>query len=382
MGKQRKKKGRKNTSAVKKKGLSSSVNGDAPFEFDKCENSGHREDFAAKKKEQEGKKNYSVEDLMKQVDECLDNFNFDLAVKFCERALDIEPDNVEVLETAGAVFLETGDTQKAKTCFENAVRISPEDGHSKYMNLGQLLEGQEAVAAYNKGIELMLANKDTAQAAASNSLPASPAEISTAYCSLAEMYLTDECFKDEAAAKCSECCQKAMEYDPTNPEAFQLMASYSLSQQNMDEARKMLEKSLELWQGKDEELPQAPVPSYETRIATSKLLIELENYETAGSVLEELVEESDEVPQVWYLLGWLYHITNQTSSSIRACLEKAEKLFTQFGCDDQPMMDHVTELLASLPEDAEECQEAENDDDEFVDDLNSVSSDAEEMDTQ
>lgn len=46
------------------------------------------------------------------------------------------------------------------------------------------------------------------------------------------------------------------------------------------------------------------------------------------------------------------------------------------------MMDHVTDLLANLPEDAEECQEAENDDDEFVDDLNSVSSDEEEMDTQ
>lgn len=46
------------------------------------------------------------------------------------------------------------------------------------------------------------------------------------------------------------------------------------------------------------------------------------------------------------------------------------------------MMDHVTELLASLPKDAEECQEAENDDDEFVDDLNSVSSDEEQMDTQ
>ena len=49
-----------------------------------------------------------------QVDESLDNFNFELAVKFCERALDIEPDNVEVLETAGAVYLETGETIKAK----------------------------------------------------------------------------------------------------------------------------------------------------------------------------------------------------------------------------------------------------------------------------
>ena len=34
------------------------------------------------------------------------------------------------------------------------------------------------------------------------------------------------------------------------------MASCLLSQQNMKEARKMLEKSLELWQGKEDELPE------------------------------------------------------------------------------------------------------------------------------
>lgn len=56
------------------------------------------------------------------------------------------------------------------------------------------------------------------------------------------------------------------------------------------------------------------------------------------------------------------------------------QLFTQFGCDDQPMMDHVTELLASLSEEAEESQEVENG--EFEDDLNSASSDEEDMDTQ
>ena len=53
--------------------------------------------------------------IILQVDECLDNCNFDLAVKFCEKALEIEPDNVEVLEVAGAVYLETGETDKAKT---------------------------------------------------------------------------------------------------------------------------------------------------------------------------------------------------------------------------------------------------------------------------
>ncbi|XP_068716062.1 uncharacterized protein [Montipora foliosa] len=298
MGKERKRKAKKTASTSKKKGHTSTVHvssEDVSADFCDSENS---EIVATKKQIQKGKPNYTIEDLLKQVDECLDNFNFELAVKFCERALDIEPDNVQVLETAGAVYLETGDIHKAKECFENAVNISPEDGYSKYMNLGQLLVGQESVNAYSKGIQLMLSNKDDTQEAASSNPYASPTEISTAFCSLAEIYLTDECFKEEAATKCSEYCHKALEYDPSNPEAFQLMASCLLSQEKMDEAREMLKKSLELWQGRDEELPKAPPPPYETRIATSKLLIELEIFETAGSVLEELVEECDEVAQV------------------------------------------------------------------------------------
>ena len=53
--------------------------------------------------------------LIFQAEKCLDNFNHELAIKFCERALGIEPDNLEVLEMAGSVYLETGDMDKAKS---------------------------------------------------------------------------------------------------------------------------------------------------------------------------------------------------------------------------------------------------------------------------
>ena len=43
----------------------------------------------------------------------MDSFQVDLAVKFCERALELEPSNVYVLNTMATVLLEAGDTDKA-----------------------------------------------------------------------------------------------------------------------------------------------------------------------------------------------------------------------------------------------------------------------------
>ena len=49
-----------------------------------------------------------------QVDEYLDEFNYELAQRFCQRALDLEPNNVRVLQTSGVVLLETDDLENAK----------------------------------------------------------------------------------------------------------------------------------------------------------------------------------------------------------------------------------------------------------------------------
>lgn len=57
-------------------------------------------------------------------------------------------------------------------------------------------------------------------------------DISSAFCSLAEIYLTDECYADEAEAKCHKYCHKALEYDATNPEAYLVMTNYLLSVDN------------------------------------------------------------------------------------------------------------------------------------------------------
>uniref|UniRef100_A0A0E9W6Y9 Uncharacterized protein n=1 Tax=Anguilla anguilla TaxID=7936 RepID=A0A0E9W6Y9_ANGAN len=65
----------------------------------------------AKKKTAE---KYSTEQLLEKTEECIDNFNFKMAQMFCQRALDIEPTNLKILDMLGNICAELGNVEKAK----------------------------------------------------------------------------------------------------------------------------------------------------------------------------------------------------------------------------------------------------------------------------
>lgn len=44
------------------------------------------------------------------------------------------------------------------------MEVNPESGHSKYMYLGQLFEGAEAIQFFQKGIELMVKEREAQSA--------------------------------------------------------------------------------------------------------------------------------------------------------------------------------------------------------------------------
>ena len=51
---------------------------------------------------------------MFQAEECIDKFEYDLAQKFCQRALELDADNADALETTGTLLLELGNPEGAK----------------------------------------------------------------------------------------------------------------------------------------------------------------------------------------------------------------------------------------------------------------------------
>lgn len=357
-----------------------------------------QERMKAKRQERAKKKTaekYTIDQLIEKTEECIDDFDFDMARLYCQRALDIEPTNLTLLDMMGNICSELGDVEKAKQVYLKAVELSPEEGHSKYMYLGQIHTGIEAVQYFSKGTEIMLhameKHTDEASAFGAAAFPSECAvtkkDVSVAFCSIAEIFFTDLCMEEGAADRCKEAIDKALQYNEHNPEAIQLMASYLFSIEKTEEGREYLKKSVSSWlpslQKEEESLAsteldmeeedqnKSNIPPYESRITTAKLLIEAEEYEMATEVLEDLLEEDDEVVEVWYLLGWLFYLqldkqdlTNNGVNFRKSAwtyLSKAKKLYVKLRCEDAPMFEHTEQLLAEL---ADEEHGADDDDEE------------------
>ncbi|KAK3090898.1 hypothetical protein FSP39_015577 [Pinctada imbricata] len=332
-------------------------------------------------REASGKKatpTYSVDQLLDKAEECIDRFEYEVAQKFCQRALEQEADNVRALETSGNLLLELGNNEAAKQCFGRAVEVSQDVGYSKYMTLGQLMEGSHAVQCFQKGIELMVAEREKQSAQELSAAcgdheedAVSDKDISNAYCAVAEIYMTDLCFEEEAEVKCENAIKEAIKADSNNSEALQLMASFYLSKEKKEDAKEMIVKSVSLWLSKikamekgeitdkDAESVEDCIPGYDSRLSAAKILIEVEEFETSIDVLECLLDENEDIPQVWYTIGWANYLQGEDyKANARFYLNKCKKIYTKVKCEDGELLKHVEELLLELgPGDEDDDEE-------------------------
>eukprot|EP01112_Ceratiomyxa_fruticulosa_P021907 TRINITY_DN7869_c0_g1_i6.p1 TRINITY_DN7869_c0_g1~~TRINITY_DN7869_c0_g1_i6.p1 ORF type:complete len:303 (-),score=59.68 TRINITY_DN7869_c0_g1_i6:410-1318(-) len=263
-----------------------------------------------KGKRKQPQKSKSAAQLIEKAEDCFEKFQVELSAKFYNQALSIEPSNTRALDGLGEVLIELGDFENAKEAFKKSIQISPEENHAKYMNMGQLVGGEEAIACYKKGISIisqkltnlaqssapfnfMTGQPSTSQSTTFSvkSIPQIPStesesesdserednedtelseseeddteekrqkriistlnqEMCSGLCSIAEIYLTDECFADEAENECGACLEKALAVCPLNPEPYFMMASYKISQRKPDEALNYLKQTYNLWRKK------------------------------------------------------------------------------------------------------------------------------------
>ncbi|KAG4095430.1 TPR-like protein [Neocallimastix lanati (nom. inval.)] len=299
---------------------------------------------------------YSVYDLLDRAKKCQENYDYDMAKRYCKRAIEMEPDNVEVLENIGSIFMDFGDWDSAKEIFERCVNLSPETGYQKYMYLGQVNVAEDAVNLYNKGIEIMIKelNNLPENSEKSNELRR---KISSALCSIVEMYMTDLCDEPNAEENCEKYITEAEKYCNTNFEVYQTMASVRMSQNRQDEAKELIIKSINLW--KDLSVEDENYPEYPIRVNLAKLMLELHMNTEALSLLQSLLQEDDEIVEVSYLCGWCYYLLGEEPDENGKIDETVRKeawedarlcfinLINRFGLsspDDQSVLNHSIEL--------------------------------------
>ena len=193
--------------------------------------------------------------LLEQAQSCADSLAFDEALEHCRAALELDPDNVAALDGMGEACVQLGDIETARQVLERSVALAPDGDPGRYMNLGQMSEGEESLRWYTSGVQRLRAERSALEQASGSRAElqerwaASTHALATALCSVAEMYMTDLCDEDEAEAKCEALACEAVELvqglqEQLLAEPYQTLASLRLSQERPDEAGPLLDKVL------------------------------------------------------------------------------------------------------------------------------------------
>ena len=83
-----------------------------------------------------------------------------------------------------------------------SISVGPEEGPDKYLYMAQLHEGRESLGYYEKGLELLQKQLSNAPDGAEGGGAALKQRMCMAHCSVAELFLTDLCYEEDAESRC------------------------------------------------------------------------------------------------------------------------------------------------------------------------------------
>jgi tetratricopeptide (TPR) repeat protein len=308
-----------------------------------------------------------------------------------------------------------------------------------YLYLGQLTSCTDALNAFQSAIGdlknciLLLdsVHQDSGMEQdhhVENALVETKRQLCGAYCSVAELYLTDLCYEPNAESACEEALELALQLDDPKspPDALQAMANLRLSQKRNEEAVNLVlnaydrvregceamadlvglsNKETEEMNDIDGEAKELQgdaleaansLPGFEFRCQMAKLLLEcaslvdtIESFddgkkkeqqntciEASIQVLGSLLAENDEVIEIWFLLGCAFTSTvPKNSQSARYYFEnslemllKVKKIMEQDDNEDEEAIASLNEIDEKIKEVQEKLELLGDDDEDMNED--------------
>ncbi|ORY60139.1 uncharacterized protein BCR38DRAFT_350123 [Pseudomassariella vexata] len=297
------------------------------------------------------------------------------------------------LNLLGQISLELGEFDAARTYFLKACAIDENGtkdeevggGPEKFLCLAQLSEegGKDSVSWYEKGASALKIQIQTLEDLRKRSdeqeilLDELKKKHAMTLCAVVELYMTDLSWEEDAEQRCEMLVTEATMVAPDYAETWQTLANVRISQQRIDDAKAALLRSMELW--KDLVTEDPSVPDFPSRVALSRLLMEVDLEQEALEVLERLVGEDDHSVEVWYLGGWGLYVMGEKQRienpkaeedwkaswlSSRTWLNQSQHLFAQQDYEDDRLGEHTRELLTAIAQELGDAPSGEEDNEE------------------
>lgn len=296
---------------------------------------------------------HDADKLLEKGIECMNKAQPQLAARFFAKALEQRSQDTAIMDTLAECYLSMGDAHNAVPLLEKSIELDPEGAPYKYLNMAQLEEGPEALACYQAAIrifERMRENREKVQPSTifaskeiitegsmdvddsgekAKSADTAGAELAKAYCGIAELYLTDLCDEEGAEENCEAALKSALFNEKNNLDARQTFASMRISQCRSEEACTMIQDVYDEVYPLYKENQNKPlvsmgadakegnierggdVPDGGFLLQTCKLMIDCAADKAslasqALDLLELLLNENDEDPELWYVMGMGY----------------------------------------------------------------------------
>jgi len=220
-----------------------------------------------------------------------------------------------VLSDYGSFLHGIQEFDQARSILYQAISKHPDFSYKNYMLLGELLNSQQAIQSYEKGVELIackiqvLKSKQAENSIWEDELDELQKELALGYCAQAEIYQTDLLELKTSESLCRQAILKALECDPLCLDAYLQFANFFLIKEDPENAKKMLLRIVEeirTTENQDTvfEHSRETVP-YPFRISVAKVLIEVEEFEQALYVLNGLFDDDSTFLDVNYMLAFV-----------------------------------------------------------------------------
>ena len=263
---------------------------------------------------------------LEKIKSLMEDCDYDEAEKILKVLFKKDPNNVEVLDYLGELYLNIGNYKGAKKMLEKSISLKPDLNPVKYMYYSQVLdEPIKRVESYQKAIQLY-------KNILSENKKETKESIASALSSIASLYMTTDLCDDPNAEKiCEDNISQALNICPDSIEALLQFSNLRILRKRDNEAKQamytILDKIKKIENNLDNNnIEDQDIPERDMLINISQNFAELKLFREACYIINLILKKDDEDIECYYLLA-VYEDNYRNFFSAMEALDKFNKIY-------------------------------------------------------